>query len=632
MKIQYIMLIGICLLLSVTTVSALNGNWTEINSSAEFPQRYHHTSVVYGNSLWVMGGYDTNYLNDTWYSTDGNIWHRANASAEFPARTWHTSVVHANRMWVIGGTLSGLEKLNDVWNSTDGIIWEQANDSAEFPKRDAHASVVYNNRMWVIGGTNSVGVGLNDVWNSTDGMDWKLTNSSAGFSARYGHSALVFDNKMWVIGGNDGVDKNDVWYSSDGIVWVEAIHNAAFPPRYSHTSAVYDNKMWIIGGIGGAAIRNDVWYSSDGITWTIPTVTAPMPSREGHTSGVYGSKMWILGGYNGATNKNDTWSFLSSPVAGFTASPRSGSTPLSVTFSDTSTGYPSSYSWTFGDGGTASIANPVHSYTAAGTYTVSQTVTNSDGTSTETKAQYISVTIPEPVSVGDDVPSSEPPLAHALMTTTVNVGGDSAVTHATLTGTGLSDLIITGIVRQGPGTDIPPPPGIVYQYIDLVQARYITITGSEIHFSVPAPWLEEHWVSPDNVNMYHFTGTMWEALPTEFVSTRDGRVFFSSQGSGFSLFAISGKPGENPDGPPTSHAPYASGDTPPNPENPPAVTSPVVAQTTSPLPVLSIQPAPGFPFIIVLTVIGCTGLLAGGLLVRRWWIRQQNPTLFQEYK
>ncbi|MHB8162855.1 MAG: Kelch repeat-containing protein [Methanoregula sp.] len=630
MKIRYIMLIGISLLLLVPAGSALSGNWTEINSSAEFPIRYQHSSVVYEGSMWVIGGNDGGYLNDTWYSSDGNLWYRANASAEFPSRNWHSSVVQNNRMWVIGGISNGNLK-NDTWNSADGILWEQANASAEFPARDAHTSVVFNNKMWVIGGTVAGGGNRNDTWYSTDGIVWAVANSSSGFSSRFGHTSLVFDNKMWVIGGNDGGDNDDVWYSSNGIVWVEANHTAAFPARYSHTSVVYDNKMWVIGGISGGIVKNDVWYSSDGVMWNPATVTLAAPSRQGHTSVVSVSKMWIISGFNVA-NKNDTWSFQSSPVAGFTASPRSGSTPLSVTFSDTSTGYPSSYSWTFGDGGTASIANPVHIYTAAGTYTVSQTVTNSDGTSTETKAQFITITIPEPVSVGDDVPSSEPPRAHSLMTTTVNVGGDSAMTHATLTGTGLSDLIVTGIVRPEPGVDISPPPGIVYQYVDLVPARYISITGSEIYFSIPVPWLDEHHVSSDNVNMYHYTGTMWEVLPTKVVSTRDSRVYFSAQGSGFSLFAISGKPGESPNGPPSGHPLYASEDTLPNPDNTPETTSSVIAQTTAPLPVFQTQPATGFPYIIVLTTVGCTGLLAGSILVRKWWIQRENPALFREYK
>jgi PKD repeat protein len=82
------------------------------------------------------------------------------------------------------------------------------------------------------------------------------------------------------------------------------------------------------------------------------------------------------------------------PVAAFTGSPTSGVYPLNVTFTDQSTGAPTSWSWTFGDGGTATVQNPSHTYTVAGTYTVSLTATNAYGSDSETKVNYITVTEP----------------------------------------------------------------------------------------------------------------------------------------------------------------------------------------------------------------------------------------------
>jgi hypothetical protein len=54
--------------------------------------------------------------------------------------------------------------------------------------------------------------------------------------------------------------------------------------------------------------------------------------------------------------------------AGFSAAPLSGAAPLYVAFTDTSLQSPSSWSWTFGDGGTSTDRNPGHTYKAAGTY------------------------------------------------------------------------------------------------------------------------------------------------------------------------------------------------------------------------------------------------------------------------
>jgi PKD repeat protein len=68
-------------------------------------------------------------------------------------------------------------------------------------------------------------------------------------------------------------------------------------------------------------------------------------------------------------------------AASFTFAPASPTAGQSVTFSDTSTGSPSSWSWSFGDGGTSALQNPTHAFAAAGFYTVSLTAGNASGTS-----------------------------------------------------------------------------------------------------------------------------------------------------------------------------------------------------------------------------------------------------------
>jgi serine protease len=91
------------------------------------------------------------------------------------------------------------------------------------------------------------------------------------------------------------------------------------------------------------------------------------------------------------------------PVAAFVGTPTSGYAPLTVDFTDQSTGDPTGWSWTFGDGGTSYLQNPTHEYTGAGTYTVSLTVSNAAGSDDEVKTNYITVAIEPPVAafVGD---------------------------------------------------------------------------------------------------------------------------------------------------------------------------------------------------------------------------------------
>jgi PKD repeat protein len=80
------------------------------------------------------------------------------------------------------------------------------------------------------------------------------------------------------------------------------------------------------------------------------------------------------------------------PVAAFSASPTSGKVPLNVKFTDTSTGSPTKWKWSFGDGTSSTVQNPTHKYSAAGKYTVTLTITNAAGSNTATKSSYITVT------------------------------------------------------------------------------------------------------------------------------------------------------------------------------------------------------------------------------------------------
>ncbi len=82
------------------------------------------------------------------------------------------------------------------------------------------------------------------------------------------------------------------------------------------------------------------------------------------------------------------------PLAAFTGSPTSGDVPLTVTFTDQSTNNPTAWAWDFGDGGTSATQNPSYTYSVAGTYTVSLTVTNANGSDIKTKVNYISATDP----------------------------------------------------------------------------------------------------------------------------------------------------------------------------------------------------------------------------------------------
>lgn len=73
-----------------------------------------------------------------------------------------------------------------------------------------------------------------------------------------------------------------------------------------------------------------------------------------------------------------------------------------IQFYDQSTNGPTSWNWDFGDGNTSTVQNPVHTYSANGTYMVTLTVGNINGTAQTT--QVVTVNMPPAPSVlGDTV-------------------------------------------------------------------------------------------------------------------------------------------------------------------------------------------------------------------------------------
>ena len=87
-----------------------------------------------------------------------------------------------------------------------------------------------------------------------------------------------------------------------------------------------------------------------------------------------------------ATVYNDLTGVVSPPVAGFSAGPASGTAPLSVSFTNLSTGA-TNYSWAFGDGHTSTLTNPANTYTNPGTYSVTLTAVGPGGTNALTQHQ-----------------------------------------------------------------------------------------------------------------------------------------------------------------------------------------------------------------------------------------------------
>jgi len=70
------------------------------------------------------------------------------------------------------------------------------------------------------------------------------------------------------------------------------------------------------------------------------------------------------------------------PTASFTADPENGTAPFWTSFTDTSSGNPTTWLWDFGDGQNTTARNPEHYFNTPGNFSVTLQVSNPAGTST----------------------------------------------------------------------------------------------------------------------------------------------------------------------------------------------------------------------------------------------------------
>ena len=82
------------------------------------------------------------------------------------------------------------------------------------------------------------------------------------------------------------------------------------------------------------------------------------------------------------------------PVVSFTTNYVPGSCVNPIRFTDTSQNLPTSWLWNFGDGNTSTLQNPSHTYAATGTYSITLTAGNANGSASITRLNAVSITVP----------------------------------------------------------------------------------------------------------------------------------------------------------------------------------------------------------------------------------------------
>ncbi|MCG3212506.1 MAG: hypothetical protein FOGNACKC_06176 [Anaerolineae bacterium] len=156
------------------------------------------------------------------------------------------------------------------------------------------------------------------------------------------------------------------------------------------------------------AIPTGATYISGGdlagamVSWTVPSLAAGATVTETFavtaTQNITNSDYAVIadGGVSVVGQAVVTTEVYLPPLVDFSATPLAGTTPLTVTFVNSST-HATGYLWDFGGGATLSVISPTHTYREPGVYTVTLKATGPGGSQTLTRTNYI--TAYEPVSI-----------------------------------------------------------------------------------------------------------------------------------------------------------------------------------------------------------------------------------------
>ena len=398
------------------SLASSQGTWTKITSGST----REITSVDFVNATTAFAVDATDLLKTT---DGGTSWTKVSVSSAASYLTGQLAFFDAST-----GVVAYSSSISRTTNG--GTSWSAR--TTGLTKSIVELCFVNNSTGWLVGGDVS---GNGEIAKTTDGgLTWtaKTTSGSLLTSVYFVDASRGWAGGYWkeLLRTTDGgttwtpatapgskisdivfydatnglvVSGGSIYKSSDGgTSWTRTFNGTSI----SKLANSAGSNFWAIGSGGILMLSTD-----NGSTWNVQNsgVTANL-TEISFFDGSHG----LIVGTNGTILKYTDGGSTASPTAAFTVDKTTGAVPLTVQFTDLSTGGPTSWSWNFGDGGTSTSQHPSHAYVASGTYTVSLTVTNAGGSNSLTKSGYIVAT--QTTSRIDTLRNYDPKASRVILT------------------------------------------------------------------------------------------------------------------------------------------------------------------------------------------------------------------------
>ncbi len=165
--------------------------------------------------------------------------------------------------------------------------------------------------------------------------------------------------------------------------------------------------------------------------WTFGDGTSSLDQNPTHAYTAAGSYVVTLTAYRGSEQANSTRTVVVSSTvpntpavaAAFDISNAAPAIGANVTFTDKSTGAPTAWQWSFGDGTSANVQHPSHAYTNAGIYTVTLTASNATTSSVATKQVVVAAS---PIVAAFDISNANPAIGANVTFTDKSIGSPTS--------------------------------------------------------------------------------------------------------------------------------------------------------------------------------------------------------------
>ena len=233
--------------------------------------------------------------------------------------------------------------------------------------------------------------------------------------------------------------------------------NTYYPPSvYATVEASSNGTVWtpIFTNKAGVAVTDSAWTNCQYDISAVASNQGNVYVRWGHRIATAGARAYS--GWN--LDDIEFLGIAAPPTAEFSASPSNGAAPLTVTFTDRSSGFVTNRWWSFGDGGITNTTSTTvaHVYATAGTDTVTLVATGPAGVSTNIKPACIVVSAAPPlflVTVGTSYATAIPGTTNVSYGTILN---ETVVPRAVTTTPGRVRVRVADVKISGNDAVVTP--------------------------------------------------------------------------------------------------------------------------------------------------------------------------------